>query len=127
MDIDSAPRRKTIPLWVWFVVGAVVLYLALWGATLVAAQKHVRDLRAELASQSLVWLKTFEATATRPALAPDDPQWYVFTGNIRCPCPLLTRRDEVAYRVTGGIAVQISEIWLGNRWKEIGHQVYWSY
>jgi hypothetical protein len=130
MDIDSAPRRKTIPLWVWFVVGAVFLYLALWAATFVAAQRHVRDLRAEYQAHiphGMILLKSYEATTARPKLAPDDRQWYVFVGNFSCPCPLITRMDSVAYQARGGIALRLHEIWLGNRWKEIGRKVYWAY
>jgi hypothetical protein len=129
MDIDAAPRRRTVPLWVWFVVVAVFLYLALWAATYVVAQRHLRDLRGSYESRinrGFVPLESFDPAAGRPKL-PSDHRWYYFVGNFSCPCPLITRMDSVAFQARGGIALRLHEIWLGNRWKEIGRKVYWAY
>jgi hypothetical protein len=130
MDTDAAPRRKIVPLWVWFVVGAVVLYLALWGATFVAGLKYARKFRKDLESSpggNVVSLRSFDPAAAQPELPPDDKHQYIFLGNFSCPCPLVIRVDVVVYLRKGGLAVQESDLWLGNRWKQTGHRCYWSY
>jgi hypothetical protein len=130
MDVDAAPRQRTIPIWAWLLGATALLYLALWGGTYILAARQVRKYRAWEKSHHdgvVVLLPSFDPSLPPPSLQPDDPNDYYFIGNVWCPCPLVAFHEVAAYNSKRGGALRLREYWQGKDWKEIEARFYWSY